>query len=214
MAKKIAFIPWDRKTGHGFLQIYRNASQWKDNQKQGKELEICCYGDGNKILSGGFKTIYVLGHGNKDLDFIAPELTRKSPHALNAVTVAYRLYDSGLPTTFDGKVKAYSCWSSVGDSHGHGQFAKQLANAMFTNGYLSCSYYGYGAPLEKWMRAGHKHALKGFFSWFVCCFPWGAPTAKSVRDEITNPEDVKRYRNWGIEEPADLQMTRTAAYQP
>jgi len=45
-----------------------------------------------------------------------------------------------LPTTFDGKLKIYSCHS--GES-GATAFGKRVAAKMRSAGYVNCRYYGY-----------------------------------------------------------------------
>jgi hypothetical protein len=63
---------------------------------------------------------------------------------LTGYDVASRLIQSGLRTSFDGKIKCYNCHSAEGTSG----FAQSLADTMFAKGFVRCTFWGYSGQLS------------------------------------------------------------------
>ena len=75
-------------------------------------------------------------------------------------TVYDRLLESGLQKTFAGEIHCYNCHSAEHNKDGkdgpfYGEpYAVRFANYMYTNGYKSCTYFGYLGPLDSFPKDG------------------------------------------------------------
>jgi hypothetical protein len=84
--------------------------------------------------------IYILGHGDSGTGHIAD--VEQGGDGLTANVVCDRLVESGLSTSFSGKIKCFTCYSAAG-AHGKLSFAARLAVGMRSRGYCHCGYVGY-----------------------------------------------------------------------
>jgi hypothetical protein len=104
------------------------------------------------LMSMRTGVIYLRGHCMPNQDHLLSGNSK-----LQYDKVADRLFDSGLPTGFAGKIKCYNCHSGEGgDNSFLALFSKYMYN---TKGYKSCQYIGYEGALDSMAgqsRGGHK----------------------------------------------------------
>jgi hypothetical protein len=110
--------------------------------------------------------IYILGHGARGFHSIGDidgDPDKIKINLLSAENVGDRLIESGLQTSFSGKIKCYNCDSSR-TRQGNPGFAQVFADYMRWKKYSKCQYFGYDSSVstaheDKAFGGTHRHAL-------------------------------------------------------
>lgn len=156
LATHVLFVAWeqaDEKTAE--------AEKWAEfgNKKEKKErtiptnYQVVIYKPGTesehlKKLQTG--QIYILGHGARGFHSIGDidgDPDKIKMNLLSAENVGDRLIESGLKTSFSGKIKCYNCDSSR-TRQGNPGFAQVFADYMRWKKYSKCEYFGYDSPVS------------------------------------------------------------------
>ncbi len=146
--------------------------QWKqlaqDNQMKNKKEFFEVWYTGRQsiiLLSMRDGQIYIRGHGLPGDACISSGENSHESRRLHANDVARRLIDSGLQTSFAGKIKCYNCHSAEASLSGS-PFAQVFADAMWRAGYKNCTYWGYQGSLTSFYEARNNepnlHKYAGF----------------------------------------------------
>lgn len=178
MVDKVFYMPYDpndpnimfTKMEYGDTAggLNKNQIQIDHEINNGKSAVEVWY-NGKKdpqISSMGTGQIYIRGHGMPG--FISIEGGRGGER-IDYQTVAERLKKSGLPKTFQGKIKCFTCHGAESGKVGTDSqivdgrpFARALADEMYTLGYKNCTYYGYLGAVDSFAKQGsqgmHKYA--------------------------------------------------------
>jgi hypothetical protein len=181
----ILFIPWNQRIGHDFVRDAITYAAQMDRKADHAQTDVVYY-TGHAIPAvqnaDGTSSIYIFGHGNAGLPYISPG-GRDSPYTLLPADLGLRLAATGLPPTYQGKLKCYNCRSSTGAN----AFARTFARLMFSNGYAQCTVYGYHDRLDHTYRDGHRHAgTWSLLKFLTTCGGYGdADRAQFARDDCT-----------------------------
>jgi hypothetical protein len=155
MSRRVCFLPWTLQEAAAEVAApLERFSFGKTNQHVPslfrwlfeKKFEVACHAaPNNQALFGNLgssDTIYVRGHGESGSDSIS--LLAEGGSSLKFDAVIDRLIATGLPKTFGGKIKFYSCESSQA-SHAHPKttFAKSAGTYLRAKGYRNCRLFGY-----------------------------------------------------------------------
>jgi hypothetical protein len=175
----VLFVPWRRATqldkalfvgraGRspdlvGFAgEEYRSKNdQWKtlaqdDKMKTKKQFYEVWYSGSQSVILFSMTDgqIYIRGHGQPGENHISSGDDTHDTACITANDVAHRLIDSGLQTSFAGKIKCYNCHSAEAGWKG-APFAQVFADAMAAAGYTNCTYWGYLGSLTSFYETWH-----------------------------------------------------------
>jgi hypothetical protein len=95
----------------------------------------------------GDDQVYIRGHSTSGRG----EIFSGSGTTLDGAEVGRRLIETGLQSSFGGKLKCYNCWS--GATGTASDFAQIFADYMWDKGYRSCRFYGYKGAVDSFPDA-------------------------------------------------------------
>lgn len=177
---RIIWIPWERSEAYEFLERSENWLQ----ERPDKNFQIVLYNPARASVGLGEhpalmnlvngSQIYMRGHGQPGSSRITTNLAGGRAISMDITESIDRLLEMGLPGTYRGTIKFYSCFSAVkgkpkyldggqlklhknpmkttakGGNWTTGPFhplAKIGANYFRSLGFQHCKYLGYKGPL-------------------------------------------------------------------
>jgi hypothetical protein len=154
MTDWVVFIPREKsiaetKDVDGKGSLVEQAKAWVQHSdgKLTDERVIC--GDTalpTTTLASPATTLYIMGgHGKEGQAFIT---WPGNSNFMCSHQLVDKIITAGLPSTYAGKIKIYSCLSA--DNTGSSiAFAKRVALYMAKRGYRSCTVWGYSGAVSK-----------------------------------------------------------------
>ena len=173
MVNKVFFMPYD--PGHPMYiaaQLEYGSSGGPEMDKLQKDIDHELQ-KGNTAIAVWYKPktkspfiqsmstgqIYIRGHGMAGFKSIEGG---RGGERIDFDVVADRLIKSGLPKSFNGKIKLFNCHSAESGQPGSDPecvgppFARQFADEMYSRGYRSCTYYGYHGSIDSFAKDGSR----------------------------------------------------------